>query len=579
MPRTTPPLVVLTFLLAMPVRATPRPLGGNEALPQESFPLSRPLAAGTVTRSSVGDYDGNGEPDAVLLTTSGIEIVVDPGSVSWWLQTTTPANDVSDRPRPAEATHDRFVMVDSTGAKVGWMVSNQLQTVAIQTGDWAGALLVDSALTDVGGSVLEERIVGVMNDGVSLEVLSSNGAAWTSNAITLGTALPGDPNTIQIVELELLDLDGDGAVEIALGCQDADDCGVAFYELDGTAILPWYGDSDHTLTSLTSGAQANGTSFCAWTTQDSSGAEAARACTASGLATYVPLGAAGVVGAATATWTDDGHADLVLSLSTGDLRVLTNLGTTAPSFALSNYTAIAPSTTQTNNAAQPLCGDVDWDGDVDLLLALEDPDELEVHRNGIIDHELTWPAVDPALDNETEPSTAMAEDPGCGPPLFTSSHLVHSIAVDAGSTTATHVAYKVWRRGSLGGNTTTPPDTGVEELDNGALVLQIELEYPNTQQSCSPPDCVYSSVLYYYELQLVEWTGTEWIHYSPALYGVQTDDSSSDNAEHLASIRKEGPWYVYYGTEPPISNYDPVVVGTYDQIRFVPGLPEGSPTE
>lgn len=554
---------------------TPPPGAGDDAPPQESFEIPQPQTGGAFTRAITGDFDGNGRLDVAVLCGGKIELIVRPGGVSWWLQTADTANDIAPRISQSETLAEEFVAVTATGARLCSLAVDTFVSTAIsmtppgEAAAWAGAQLVDSAMTDVGGSV-EERIVGVMSDVLSLKTLRYS-SGWISEDVTID---PATPVPGPIVALELVDIDGDQEVEIVLGCENSTACGVVFYELDGQQALTPNVDMNCTLTSLTSGTQANGSTFCAWTTKSSTGVETVYTRDAYGLGSTVLTGSSGVVGATTAAWTDDGHDDLVLSIANGTLQVLTNLGSTSPSFSLSNYTTIDPG--PQSGSAEPAAGDVDGDGDEDLVLAQQADGELGVHRSATVNHWLSAPTLLSVLDSGVE-SAAMDPGPNCGTGTNGSNvqHL-HTIRVSKPASgrgsTATHVAYTTWRRESLSEQTSTQTTSGEADL-NGQLSVDIGMLLGSPASSgCTSVD---TNVLYYYTIELQDRSGTETVYFPEKIFGVETQDDGG-NAEHLANLRTSPAETldVFFGHSPPL-NEDPDVVGTLDRIREVPALPPG----
>lgn len=547
---------------ALPVAAQ----AGDDHLPQDLFFRSQPPVPGTFTRSCAGDFDGDGRMDVGLLSGGRVEVVLDAATLSWWLQSSDTANDLATLPPDPASGDVSFVAVGPGGVSEYVVSGTSLSSNALDTGAWSGASLVAAA---EAGATQETCVVGVLSGGLSLGLLRRSPSGWTSQPLS-----PQIAPTKPIVEIELVDLEGDGDLELALGCEDASAAQVLVYDLASMTLLSTKTHPSRTLTSLCSGGQGVA-GFLAWTVRSNEGAEELFLRDMAGIAGTLALGSVGVVGSTSAQWAGgDDRSDVVLSLSgLAELRLLTNVGTTRPAFSLGTYTAIAHGAVPTGNVAEPLAADLDGDGDVDVACTVQSNAKLVGYRNAEIDHASLEPVIG------AEDAGIWVETPsGCTSGGGNDDVWLNiDMEIPTGST-ATHAAWAVWRRGELGSNTPgAAVGSGLAMLDGNPI--RFELPAPGTT-GCAPQGVQFTK-LYYFEIELQEWTAEpdpELVQaFGPAMYGIETHPSSSVNASHLVEELAAGASPMEVNTAPASSGSDPEAVGTVARIRELPGVLPGEP--
>jgi hypothetical protein len=546
---------------------------GNEEPPQESFSLSSPQPYGQLTRTAVGDFDGDSLADLALVRGGRIDVIGDPGGTDYWTSSEHTANDLVGL-----SVNPGFVGVGATGAVQYQLVGGALQLTSAESSDWLGALRIDAGVVDVGGAY-QDVLVGVMSDGVTLRMLISSPTGWSSSLI--GTV------SGTVFDLVVLDFQGNDSLEAAV----ATDTHLHIYNLTSGSLLVSYPFPQYQTTSLTAGVMGSGSGWVAWTaTKNSTQTEYLLAIDGGGIADVTLLGAPGIVASSTARWTGDELSDLVLSItSDAELRVLSNIGTTRPDFSMSSYTAIPHTGTAIDNVAHPATSDADLDADDDLLFPLQANQELAVHRNDNVDHATLEAVVSPLDWSDVVAIPAPGCVSGVANPYMT-------LSLDADSPPpagATHVVYWVWERTDL--DTYTRPDSvwnGELDLSSGFTLL-VRLPNPGSTECFEAG--VQTTKLYYFEVQLEkrDASGNVLRSFPPVMYGAQTHpefttDPQTEVAEayevHLTDDEDDGfgvwafPLEVSYNEvpdPPPETGGDPVAIGSFNRMSDIPGMEPG----
>ena len=545
---------------------------GDEHPPQQTFTISLP-GTGTPTSSVAGNFGEGAFTDYAVLRGDEVLVSVDTGSNPWWLETGWYAADLAVRPRSFPTARDRLVSVGASGAYEHVLSSSSTLTqIALETTAWVDAQHVDVGMHD-NGVAPELRIVGILTGGTTVGVLTPSGpGSWSHSVLALSHSLPA-----AAVDMVLADVDGNGELEVAIATPDR----LVVYELQsGTRVLNLL-QSGYASSSLTSGTKGL-EGWLAWTVAKNN-KEYLVTVDTGGVSIPGFLGFTPVTGSAALPWSDASRDDLALSMaSTGETWVLHDAGVTGPGFSISNHTAMAMEVTTFNGAGEPAVGDIDMDGDLDLITPTTQAggDRTWVGRSPLVD-ELLFEVIDSALDNINGEMTAI-EWWDCANTTAQSMNpqfdleIRVSVPPSSPAAGADEVAFTVWMQEDDGGNGPEDWDTDPSAVSsqtsvalvNREAVVRAVLPDPGTWECL---DAYVTTHIYHIELQLRTTGGQTW----PAkLLGVQTEVVGGTNASYLNGLRVSGSSR-YFIVPFDDNGGDPAAIGSADEMPELPNLMSG----
>ncbi|MCP3920241.1 MAG: hypothetical protein GY711_32345 [bacterium] len=337
---------------------------------------------GEARELDVGDFDGDGYPDLAQLSGDQVQIMLGTASTgAVYSGLTATAMVVVDEPATGVdallvATGDALVQLDFDGTS--WST-----TVLAVSAAWDDVLLLRRRPQE--GQ--RDQVVGLASDATTVMSLVDSGLGYQELA-TLVSA----PETV--LDLEVFDREGDGTSELCL--MDADGVRVALVTNPGIGVVSelWtIGDSYQwpgvAARDVAAGSQnMGGNEWMAILVRAPNGTtEGVFFLSDAGLSEPNILPAELYVVQLTAgDWTGDGPDDLALSWrATQEIGIVPNIGVALPvldTAALEVHPISGtPSSSAFNSHAEPLFGDLDVDGDLDLAVTCQTSGELRVVLN------------------------------------------------------------------------------------------------------------------------------------------------------------------------------------------------------
>ena len=357
--------------------------GGYQTLDGHAFRAALPqsAAAGLLTHSDWGDFDGDRRRDALFLEGGSAGVAFDLG-VTFAFAQAAGAHTALCALRDAGADRDELALARADGVEL-WRWNGQGFTAHSSLPPaWAGAVRLRAFDLDLDGV---NELLGVDAQRAQLLVAQRSGSAWTTVL-----SLPIQGGARDVVALQW---DGDAPLELAVLSEQS----VSFFDHDGALLrvlaAPLAGGA---IARLQRAGQ--GPDRLAWV-----GAYAPpqvqwlRTLAPDGTFEHVELGDLGAYSASAADFDADGDSDLLLTPRLGErLLWLENLhspGQNAPQtfdvapwsgrvFYLRDGGDASQSAVQ---AAEPAVADFDGDGDFDIAVGVQQTRELVLRLGDWID--------------------------------------------------------------------------------------------------------------------------------------------------------------------------------------------------
>ncbi len=371
--------ILALLVLCLPTRAQtaggPFTFGTQQAPvfdPGDEMRLALPTSSGARTRSIVGDFTGDARVDAILL--DGSELLMLSGVAVWndCHHSSIVANDVALAPPLSVPGPDTVVVASSAGIERfhDWDGSTFART-SLGGAEWDGAVrvLVDDAAP---------RVVGIAADRQNLLVLDDPFGSGSTTSIPLNSTM---------LDLVLLDWDGDGDRDVATIATG----GLFVFEADGTLKFSAPGGVGTAVMAAFEQPGAAGSRLAAVVTWPGGTEQFLHVIDRTAVDAVMPLGSSEVHGLETRDVDADGAEDLflvhrvsydgVLFFNQSDGTQPVNGGTTF-SFASGQLVPLGPSGTPgPGQSINPSLEDIDLDGDVDLMLFVDQDEELLLQMN------------------------------------------------------------------------------------------------------------------------------------------------------------------------------------------------------
>lgn len=392
-----------------------------------------PVQPGTFLRTDHGDFDGDGMPDMVVHQDDRLDVMLAPGLYDQIVYGPQGVLAYGVCPPVSTSMRDSLLVSNAAGLE-----QFELDPA---TGLWSGQMLDQSwagaCLVEVREMITTVAVLGVLADRRTVRTLYRVDDQWFEQPLLVSPEL--------IRDLCIFEFDGGGQVEIAV----ATDSALWVYDSTGElrATFP-VGDA----TSVAIGRielKYSVRDGVAWVVTRSEGLQQLIVLSPTGITppehlAYMPL----VVDMETGDIDADDDYDIVLSHTTDhNAMVLVNQsdGWTT-SFdkdkpAGLRIVKFGPKTVAPDNKMRPSLGDVDADGDSDLLLPVQSNGDLFVWRSSKFDES----KFDPTMDLDVLESTCNLEALGNGDLSMT---LRLQVDLPEG-TPATHVELVVWHRASI----------------------------------------------------------------------------------------------------------------------------------
>jgi hypothetical protein len=357
---------------------------GYQSLEGHAFRAALPhgaAAAGLLTQSDWGDFDGDGRRDALFLDGGAARVAFDLG-VTFAFAESPGAHTALCALRDAGAARDELALARPSGVQL-WRWNGQgfaAQSSLPQS--WAGALRLRSFDLNADGV---NELLGVDAQRANLLVAQRSGSSWTTVL-----SLPIQGGALDVVALQW---DGDAPLELAVLSEQS----VSLFDHDGALLrvlaAPLAGGA---IARLQRTGQT--TDRLAWV-----GAYAPpqvqwlRTLAPDGTFEHLELGDLGVYSANAADFDADGDSDLLLAPRLGErllwLENLHNPGQTAPlTFEVAPssgrvfYLRDGGDASQVAvQASEPAVADFDGDGDFDIVAGVQQTRELVLHLGDWID--------------------------------------------------------------------------------------------------------------------------------------------------------------------------------------------------
>lgn len=421
-------------LLASPAAFAQKALNGD---PDWVAPIA--VDPGVFKRTDQGDFDGDGVPDMVVHRDSRLEVMLAPGLYDQILY--GPDGVSAYGVCPPTSTSKRETLLVSRGLGLEQF---ELDTV---TGQWTGQVLAqswaDAPLVMVHEMINTVAVLAVMPDGRTVRCLYRVDDQWFEQPMLVS------PEVIR--DLCVFEFDGGGQIEVAV----ATDSALWVYDSTGELRQSFpVGDA----VSVAIGRvrlKLSARDGVAWLVTRTQGVQQLIVLSPTGITppehlAYIPL----VVDMETGDIDGDGDWDIVLSHTTDhNAMVLMNQSdgwTTSfdkDTPAGLRVVKFGPKgLTSPSNETRPSLGDVDGDGDSDLLLPIQSSGEMFVWRSAKVDES----KFDPTIDLGQPEFACNLEALGGGDLSMT---LRLEVDLPEG-TPATHVELVVWHRAS----STTPTE-------------------------------------------------------------------------------------------------------------------------
>ena len=420
-------------------------------------------SSGSFGRGASADLTGDGIPEAILL--DGATAVVLAGIDAYWAPSELQfaANDVDAV--PASGDPGAFVAVNGLGlVGIGYDAVASAFTETVLDASWSGAALVRAADLDGDGHA---DLLGLAGDRTTF--LRQQGSA---GALTFSAA-PGFAVTNLVREFTLVQWDADADLEVAV----LTDYGLELFELDGTLVDLWPSVvPGGVIATLSQAGQT--TDRVAWITAYAPpAAQWLMSISPNGVEDLVDLGALDAFAAAAGDFDLDGDDDLLVSHHySHELLWFENIHTPAdpygPCFsddpeAQSLFRVGPPDTPGTLNEAWPIVDDLDGDGDLDVLYAVETSATLELIRAGEVTED----------DQRPTPAFLQWDLPDQAPEGTLRFEIHAPAAIPAG---ATHVAVNLWRSTGYGADFASDAlETHLVPV-TGAWPLSVDLTIPES---------------------------------------------------------------------------------------------------
>jgi len=336
-------------------------------IPWRSF-----IDPGSFGRSVAMELTGDKRRDLVVLDGGTPVVIEDPDRHDSWVPLSIVAEDLAPLQDATPGARGGILTVGSDGLALHVMdyASRTFQIDLIAADDWIGGRIVRVGQLDGTGKL---DAIGVAADRLQVMELIAQEDSWTPGR-EFNVALP-------ILDLELVEWDGDGELEVVLRHASH----LAIHELDGTPVATFTGGtSEGSIAVVSVGSDLP--QFVAWTSGDTWLSIVGEG----GVVEVRDLGSVGVIGLAAGDFDQDGTDDLFASLSS--MRrvrmwrgVATSEGPTFPAaedFVLEDLAGSIPL-----SSAPPVLADLDGDYDLDLFLPQEDDQVAYLFRGDAFDEE------------------------------------------------------------------------------------------------------------------------------------------------------------------------------------------------
>jgi hypothetical protein len=413
-------------LLATPASAAQKALYGDVDWIEPAV-----VDPGVFQRTDQGDFDGDGMHDMVVHRDSRLEVLLAPGLYDQLL--IGPDGMAAYGVCPPISTSQRETLLASSGLG---LVQFELDPA---TGQWNGQVLAPTwagaPLIEVHTMINTVAVLGVMPDGRTVRTLYRVDDQWFEQPMLVS------PETIR--DLCVFEFDGGGQIEVAV----ATDSALWVYDSTGELRQSFpVGDA----VSVAIGRirlKYSVRDGVAWLITRTQGVQQLIVLSPTGITppehlAYAPL----VVDLETGDIDGDGDWDIVFSHTTDHNAMVlmnhsdgwtTSFDKDTPAglriIKFGPKGLLAP-----DNQTRPNLGDVDGDGDADLLLPVQSNGDLFVWRGGLVDES----KFDPQVDLTLPEATCSLEALGGGDLSLT---LRLQVDLPEG-TPATHVELVVWHR-------------------------------------------------------------------------------------------------------------------------------------
>jgi hypothetical protein len=540
-------------------------------------------SSGTFTALDSGDFDGDGYLDLVQMRGGQLQIVLSPSSVAEvYTGISATAFLVVEDP----AVNGDALLV-ATGTQLVRLVFNGTS--------WTQSTL---SVSDAWGSVLHLRrrpiaalrnqVIGLASDGRTLLSLVDSGQGYEESASPLLVA--PEP----LVDLEVFDQNGDGVREMCL--MDSDGLRVAYvsnpgapagnetWAIEQNSQLPGYSMLDAAVGSQNTDAREwvallilapNGTSqFITFLTSGGLVPEL----------TSLPSGL-GVMRMGTGDWTGDGPDDIALSwTSTQETGIVPNTGTNQPLIDPANMEVLplssAPLDPAPGQQAQPLLLDLDWDGDLDLVLSCQPTAQVHMALGQFFNARNYSPGT--VLDATAGDSTTLADNAGAGP-LGASVNAYGPTSWPVGTPFLVELEVSTWYMPTGGSNLLglgTDYITGIDPNDPSVFPLLIAPRLASSEVLTTVNTFTLAD-FYFFRTRFVKRVGGQVVWSTPhQTYGYHAqgyigDMGPGDTAqEQLFGWGGSSPYNVDYNQDPAADDY--VTVGGGTVLPKLPPRPSGT---
>lgn len=512
--------IVLTAALGVALA----PIAQSQLVPS-SDPWPAALGAGgTFHGSEIGYIIPNGDLDLVVERGGSIVVCSAIGIHSSFYEVASSAIsfDVVFRGSPFGA--DAVAIVDGQGLTLHWLnaAGDAFDSVALGSNAWNGAARIRSGDAD---GLYGSDIVGLAADHRTfLSCLSTTSAGGTSFVDGPSTVVPND-----VSDFVLIQWDADAELEVAM----LTTAGLEIREPDGTLIT--------SVTAYPTGGRlvaidVEGTAQqkVAWVTLHPNAVnELLIVGNASGFEAAQMLAPLQTVGLEAADIDGDGNGDLIFTGKTGYYALIAFQQAGSPSFGFGPSMFIIvdlvadPGSAAPNLEAEPAAADIDGDGDVDVVCAIDRPDPgvdvVSRVANTVIDAEVYRPLLPPSFTYAFEGEEVIGQ---ADLSIVLPSPTAPANEVPAA---ATHVDVVVWRSegdGENPGRVAVQHDTIDLSAPEGQFPLTLNVVIDEPQW---PFDAIYAI-----EIRYVERDGAgELLQAFPARIGIFTADSVLLDEWHL----------------------------------------------